>query len=132
METAFTRSHTKKMRGHGYKLLLGEFQLDIRGKFFTRRTLSHWNNLLMEVVDSPRLDVFKNIFLTYSALASFLLSLFALEGNTRKDLTPETNLLTSICIPTFVWQGSECAEVWKNHSLIQCRRRQVEMTIKGL
>lgn len=26
----------EKMRGDGYKLLLGRFQLDIRGKFFTR------------------------------------------------------------------------------------------------
>jgi len=42
-------------RSNGYELLLGRFQLDTRGKFFTVRTISHWNNLLSEVVDSPAL-----------------------------------------------------------------------------
>ncbi|PKU49642.1 hypothetical protein llap_26 [Limosa lapponica baueri] len=55
----FTRSHMEKTRGNRYKLLLGTFQLDTRGKFFTMRTISHWNNLPREVVDSPSLDTFK-------------------------------------------------------------------------
>ena len=58
-DSLFTRSHMEKMRGNGYKLLLGRFQLDTRGKFFIMRTISHWNNLPREVVDSPTLDAFK-------------------------------------------------------------------------
>lgn len=33
------------MRGEGYKSLLGRFQLDTRGKFFSLRAISHWNNI---------------------------------------------------------------------------------------
>jgi len=55
----FTRVHMEKTRGKGYKLLLGRFQLDTRRQFFTMRTISHWNNLPREVVDSPTLDTSK-------------------------------------------------------------------------
>ncbi|KAK4823664.1 hypothetical protein QYF61_005016 [Mycteria americana] len=55
----FTSSHMEKTRSNGYKLLLGRFQLDTRGKFFTVRTISHWNNLPREVVDSPTLEAFR-------------------------------------------------------------------------
>ena len=58
-DSLFTRSHMEKMRGNGYKLLLGRCRLDTRGKFFTVRTVGHWNNLPREVVDSPILDTFK-------------------------------------------------------------------------
>ncbi|GAB0185824.1 hypothetical protein GRJ2_001047700 [Grus japonensis] len=58
-DSLFIRSHVEKTRGSGCKLLLGRFQLDSRGKFFTMRTISHWNNLPREVVDSPTLDTFK-------------------------------------------------------------------------
>ncbi|KAK4812701.1 hypothetical protein QYF61_013726 [Mycteria americana] len=44
-DSLFTRSHVEKTRSNGYKLLLGRFQLDTRGQFFTVRTTSHWNNL---------------------------------------------------------------------------------------
>ena len=58
-DSLFTRSHLEKMRRDGYKLLLGTFQLDTRGKFFTVRTVSHWNDFCREVVDSQTLDTFK-------------------------------------------------------------------------
>jgi len=46
----------EKTRGNGYRLLLGRFQLDIRGKFFTVRIIRHWNNLPREAVGSPILE----------------------------------------------------------------------------
>lgn len=55
-DSLLTRSHTEKMRGNRYKLLPGTFQLDTREKIFTMRTISHWNHLPREVVDSPTLD----------------------------------------------------------------------------
>ncbi|KAK4810858.1 hypothetical protein QYF61_008830 [Mycteria americana] len=58
-DSLFTRSHMEKTRANGSKLLLGRFRLDTRGKFFTMRTISRWNNLPREVVDSPILDPFK-------------------------------------------------------------------------
>ena len=33
--------------------------MDIRKKFLTERVVKHWNRILMEVVGSPSLDVFK-------------------------------------------------------------------------
>lgn len=50
-EFRFTRSHRGKARADGYKLLLGTFQLDTKGKFFTKRPLSLWNNFPGEVVE---------------------------------------------------------------------------------
>jgi len=55
-DSLLTRSHTEKTRSNGYKLILGRFRLDRRGKSFTMRTISHWNNLPREVVDCPTLD----------------------------------------------------------------------------
>ena len=40
-DSLFTRNHMEKTRGNGYKLLLGRFQLDTRGKLFAMRTISH-------------------------------------------------------------------------------------------
>ncbi|PKU32063.1 hypothetical protein llap_17634 [Limosa lapponica baueri] len=58
-DSLFTRSHMEKMRANGYRLLQGRFQLDTGGKIFTMRTISHWNNLPREVVDSSTLDTSK-------------------------------------------------------------------------
>jgi len=58
-DSLFTRSNVEKMRGSGYKLHLGTFRLDRRGKFFTMRTTSHWNSLPREVVDCTMLVTFQ-------------------------------------------------------------------------
>lgn len=57
MKTPFLPGVTWKM-GNGYNLLLGRFQLDMRGKLFTMRTISHWNGLSREMVGFPTLLTF--------------------------------------------------------------------------
>lgn len=39
----FNKQSHGKIMGNGYKLLMGGFQLDTRGKRFTPRTISHWS-----------------------------------------------------------------------------------------
>lgn len=46
-------------RSNGYKLHQKRFCLDIRKKLFTVRTINHWKNLLMDVVETPSLEIFR-------------------------------------------------------------------------
>lgn len=60
MKTPFLPGVTWKMggNGNGYNLLLGRFQLEVRGKLFPMRTISHWNGLSREMVCFPTLLTF--------------------------------------------------------------------------
>lgn len=49
----FTSSHTEMTRENSYQLHQEKFHLDIRKKFFTTRTLHHWNNLPRDVIRVP-------------------------------------------------------------------------------
>jgi len=48
-----------RTRGKGYKLHQKRFHLNIRKKYFTVRTIIHWNNHPRDMVESPPLQVFK-------------------------------------------------------------------------
>ena len=55
----FTQSNSERTRGNGFKLEEGRFELDVKGKFFTQKTMRHWHRLPREAVDASSLEEFK-------------------------------------------------------------------------
>ena len=57
---AFILATTTDLRGHKFKLQKNRFRLNIRGNFFSQRTINDWNSLPEEVVSALTINSFKN------------------------------------------------------------------------
>jgi len=56
----FTLSPVNNTRGHSAKVLKNRCSLDLRRFFFSERVVDRWNSLPQHVIDSARINVFKN------------------------------------------------------------------------
>ena len=67
---------SERTRGNGHTLKPRNFQLNIRGHFFTVRVTEHWNRLPREAVESPPLEILKTCLVPSRATCSGCLCLW--------------------------------------------------------
>jgi hypothetical protein len=56
----FQKATTSELRGNSHKLHKCQYRLNIRGNYFSQRTITTWNNLPDAVVTAPSINAFKS------------------------------------------------------------------------
>lgn len=108
----FTRCPVEKTRGDGCKLPLRRPQLDTRGKPFTMRTITRWNNLPKAAVESPAKDAVK--IRLERGWASLSRPGFAKRGGTRWSWGPFR--------PGVLWNDSSTTDQRKHVNICRSSR----------
>jgi len=58
-ENLLSKACCNRTRSNGFKLRKSRFRLDISRKFFTMRSVKHWNRFPREVAEALSLETFK-------------------------------------------------------------------------